>query len=94
MDTRKALGDTNNSEGPDDGLFYGPGQNRLPGPYPHCRHMDAKPDINYSGSPNPAICSTRPIADMSPSLGSGDTKEGTAFRIPMGEPGYDDPDYN
>lgn len=99
MDRRKALGDGSGApdETLDEVLFDNtptdPFENRLPGPYPYDQHRVAKPDIDYSGEPNPAICSNRPIADMEPKLGGGDLKEGTAFRVPMGEPGYDDPDF-
>lgn len=94
-DKRRALGDGSAASSNDGNMPYcGPGENRLPGPYPHDRHCDAEPEIPYSGTPNPAICSNRPIADMNPNHGSGDIYEGTAFRIPMGKPGYDDPDYN
>ncbi len=93
MDKRKALGH-GHAESDGDDLFMGPGKNRLAGPYPHDRYLDEKPEIPYSGEANAAICSSRPIADMEPKLGKGDIKEGTAFRIPMGEPGYDDPGYN
>jgi hypothetical protein len=102
MDNRKALGDGNSSQITEgDSMFpeladswVDPYKNRLPGPYPSDRAMDKKPEIPYSGTPNPAICSTRPIADMNPNLGSGDIKEGTAFRVNMGIPGYNDSDYN
>ncbi len=101
MDTRKALGNGNPPQVTEDEFFscepepyVDPYKNRLPGPYPCDRSLEEKPEIDYSGTPNPAICSNRPIADMVPDHGSGDLYEGTAFRVPMGKPGYTDPDYN
>lgn len=100
-DNRKALGDSSPPQVTEDEFFacepapyVDPYKNRLPGPHPCDRSLDESPDINYSGTPNPAICSNRPIADMEPNLGSGDIHEGTAFRVPIGEPGFQDPDYN
>lgn len=94
MDKRKALGH-NNAGDSDDGMFMGPGPNRLPGPYPHDRYQDAKPDTAPTEGGNPAIGSNRPIANMEADVGSGGCiKKGVAFCYPMGEPGYDDPDYN
>ncbi len=59
-------------------------KNRLPGPYPHDRHQDAKPDIPYTGIANPAMDESRPIADMAPELGGADMQAGVSFRVPIG----------
>ncbi len=93
MDNRKALGDHNPAPEMDEyGWPMEPTgyKNQLPGPYPYDRDRDAKPDIPYTGSENPAICANRPIADMSPDHGSGDINRGLAFRVPLGDPDYDD----
>jgi hypothetical protein len=43
------------------------------------------PDTKYSGSENPGITSSRPVARSNPDLGKGDIEEGVSFRVPMGE---------
>ena len=89
MDKRKALGD-GSGQSSDDYM-----QNRLPGPYPGSgQFRDTETDPDYSGPRNPAICDSRPIADMEAQVGSGCIKKGVAFCVPMGEPGYGDPGYD
>ena len=94
MDKRKALGDGSGQTQGDDN-FFGPGKNRLPGPYPGSgQFRDTETDPDYSGPGNPAICDSRPIADMEAQVGSGCIKKGVAFCVPMGEPDYGDPGYD
>ncbi len=69
---RRALDKT--SEGGAIGHY--PGLQTPPGP---------KPDIPYTGSENPGITNSRPIARSNPELGEGSAEEGYAFRIPMGD---------
>ena len=99
MDRRKALGDGAPKQITEDEFFdcaplTDPHENRLPGPYPCDRSLEDRPDIPYTGEPNPAIANSRPIADMNPRHGSGDIEEGVSFRVPMGEAAYNDADYN
>jgi len=91
MDKRKALGDGSGQTEPD--MYFR--KNRLPGSYPGSgRFYDVNTDPDYSGLGNPAICESRPIADMTANVGSGCIKKGTAFCVPMGEPRYGEPDYD
>ena len=72
-----------------DGLFFGPGKNRLPGPNPYDgRFVDHETDADLAPG-NPAIGSSRPIADMEANVGEGNIKKGTAFCVAMGR---DDPE--
>lgn len=44
-----------------------------------------RPNIPYTGTENPGITNSRPIARSEPDLGEGDLEEGYSFRIPMGD---------
>lgn len=54
-----------------------------PGDVPASDHE--QPNINYSGSENPGITNSRPIARSNPELGECDIEEGCSFRVPMGD---------
>ena len=69
MDKRKALGNVGGVE--------------LPGPYPFEQSEVEYPTTRYTGPGNPYMGDSRPIADMTPNVGSGVIEKGVAFCVPM-----------
>ncbi len=74
-DTRKHLGDQTPSaeELMNDGFVY----------MVYWREHNLPPGNDYSGEPNESLKKRRPLADLHPKDGTGNVKNGLAFRVPM-----------
>jgi len=47
------------------------------------KERNLPPENDYSGEPNESLKQRRPLADLHPKDGTGNVKNGLAFRVPM-----------